>query len=506
MQDSAPLVRSNAVDASQITEAQASARAKRRADAIKHSLQPVPAKRSSLLLPALRVLAGLRFDRAAPLEDTQADVLLGVMLLTGCHPEEVRDVRIWKTESSAKSPDKFAIILDSKKFRIPVRPITEGWKPGVDEAHLYRKTQDHFFVSIPTKLPVARLVLDYGLARHKGEIESSWPTDPDDIKQLLKARLKTLNDQFHLSLTPVRVSGYLSSAVYALDGDAADALLLTGSRADKNDSRSFYYSPSTAHLEAVYDAIWERLYSSLHLSALPRRRRVSSTHQCNCMCAGSQGVPKSEVLREILFKLDSAIRNAPIGRGSRVAAKKYHNLVTAALSTQVLWMTGIRPARDVIEYRNYDASTGFLAVRDKDNEDESTVRLVYLIPELQAQIEAYDQHLRRLAERFEVDPDDLAFRVIVKARSGSEFRIRELEAHTGVKYPIRPNSHRHFLRTRLREKGVDGAYVDGLLGHGGIAGEVHGSFSAIAPGDIQRATSTPISELYREIELRPVFK
>jgi hypothetical protein len=53
--------------------------------------------------------------------------------------------------------------------------------------------------------------------------------------------------------------------------------------------------------------------------------------------------------------------------------------------------------------------------------------------------------------------------------------------------------------------GVDGAFVDALLGHSGVAGEAHGHFSAIAPEDMRRAVEEPLEHLYREIPLRPIF-
>lgn len=489
-----------------LTESQVSARAKRQADAMKSSLQPTPSKRATLHIPAIRVLTNLTFDPHEVGERVLADVLIAIMLLTGCRPEEIYNFRIWRSNKAGAPDDLFAIILDTEEFRVPVRPVPEAWQPTDSEKGLYRQVGQHFHLSIPNFLPVGRLLLAFADAKINRRDEYTWPENSKSLQRMLRKRLKALNERFHLYLFPQRISSFLAGAVYALEGDTADAYLLTSARSDPNDSRLYYYAPSVAHLRKTYDEVWRRASSQL----------VGKTSKCPVSKVdradpdgphiGSAAVPLTYPIREANAKIDDVIDTVKRGRRDLKWRKNYHNRVTAALFRQVFWMTGIRPVRDVIEYPEYDSETGYLAVGDKDNEDLSTIRLVWLIPAVQDQLQRYDQQLQWLAERLEIrDPSTLGFRFIVKKKSIQKFNWKNFRRHLGIEYRLRPNAHRHYIRTRLRELGVDGSFVDALMGHAGVGREPFGHFSALVPEEMRRALEKPLHSIWRELGFRAVI-
>ena len=496
----------------QLTERQISARAKHRSAAIKSSLQPTPSKRSTLHLPALRALTSLTFDRNAPKQELLGDALIAIMLLTGCRPEEIFKFKILRLDRVDYPEDQFAIILDDRKFRVPVRPVPQAWKPSRSDQGLYRPVEQHYLLSIPTFLPIGRALVEFAEAKmhhadakmhHKVRYE--WPKEPKALKKMLSTRLSELSEKNHLYLYPDRISAYLASAVYSLEGDLADSHLLTGARADANDSRLYYYAPPVAHLQKSYDTVWKLLAS--RIIGKPRvRSSPDADRNVGGPYVGSAAVPLAAPIQSLNKKIAKAVNAQKVGRRDAQWAKTHHNLVTGALYLQVFWMTGIRPSRDVIEYQQYDPASGFLAVADKDNEDQSAVRLVWLLPALQVQMQAYDENLRKLAERLENrTADELAFRFLVKESSPQLFSKKAFKTHTGMDYDFRENAHRHYIRTRLRELGVDGAYVDALMGHGGIGGDAQGHFSALAPADMRRAIAKPLERIWRELGFGPVI-
>ena len=490
----------------QLTERQVTARARTKAAAVKRSLQPTASKRSTLHFPALKVLAQITFDPNAPDEERMADILIAMMFLTGCRPEDVHGFRIWRADKPDYPANVFAIIIATKEFRVPIRPLDQAWKPSRDEEEYYRPVESYLRVRIPTHLPVGQAILDFADLRMSGEVAFEWPSDPKELRHMVANRLSAFSESGHMYLYPDRVSQYLGKAIYSLEGDMADANLITGARADKDDSRSYYHGPPISHLQRCYETVWRLISSRLDGSPERRPARLGLPMNNEGPYVGSAGVPRSDRVRTLFSDLYRIIDQR--SRGVRTADwwRDRHNSITAALYMLVLWMTGIRPARDVLEYGQYDAVTGLLAVNDKDNEENSKVRLVWLLPALQQQLKQYELHLQRVAKHLDFDdPNDLAFRFLSSKNRIIKYSKKTWEANLGVAYPFRENAHRHYIRTRLRELGVDGAYVDALLGHGGVGREAYGNYSALTPFAMRDAIQEPLNAIWRELGFGPVI-
>jgi len=65
-------------------------------------------------------------------------------------------------------------------------------------------------------------------------------------------------------------------------------------------------------------------------------------------------------------------------------------------------------------------------------------------------------------------------------------------------YPLPLNTKRHYLRTRLREKGVTGEIVDAFMGHWYTGQEPHGRFSTLSPQFFKQQIDAPLSTLLRD--------
>jgi len=64
-------------------------------------------------------------------------------------------------------------------------------------------------------------------------------------------------------------------------------------------------------------------------------------------------------------------------------------------------------------------------------------------------------------------------------------------------YELPQNTNRHFLRTKLREYGVDGEVVDIFMGHWEIGQEPHNPFSTLSPQDYKSNLEEPLSKILR---------
>ncbi|MGH8372854.1 MAG: hypothetical protein ACRETO_08985 [Gammaproteobacteria bacterium] len=77
-----------------------------------------------------------------------------------------------------------------------------------------------------------------------------------------------------------------------------------------------------------------------------------------------------------------------------------------------------------------------------------------------------------------------------------------LAGYLGSDYPFPLNAQRHYLRTRLRELGVAGTFVDALLGHGALGEEPYGRYSGISPTMLRRAIDAPMLLLLEQMGLK----
>ena len=492
-----PRSRNTDFSAEHMSEYQAYQRLDLRARAYKASQQLVPNRRVTLFPPALTPLLHPS-GAVEPLKKSQEqwtlDTLLGFILLTGCTVEDLFDVRVWSTHSQVPhQPPALGVIREHAEFVVPVARLPDSWRPGTEFRHHFRRPANRFYLPIPTHLPIGERILALA-SRYPDEGrlcgDSLGPTE--QLREKLQDRISLLNDAHHTHLTFNRISRYLSSAIYALDGDMAEALLMSNRHRRYNDCRLYYYSTQNDHLRHQYRRLW---------GAEPNRPEPDALTKPLNPDIGSAAVPYHNSICNFVGSMQERVAALTARRGRRTAARwlEIHNALTAYVIRQIQWMTGIRAVRDPIELPLYVSRSGFLGVIDKDSNDEYGARVVWLIEPVQQQIQIYLQYVDSATRSIFGQVDrEAAFRFIGERSEILQVNQRRLK-HFLPDYPFAPNSHRHYLRTRLREKGVDGGIVDTWMGHGGIGAEPYARHSAMSPAVMRDAARDALNSIWQEL-------
>lgn len=488
--------------AENLTEYQAYQRLDLRARAFKTSQQQVPNRRDMLFEPALAPLLHPP-GPVAPSnnhdENWTLDTLLGFMLLTGCRAEELQDVRVWGLMAQVpRHLPAMGISLQHKQFIVPVPRLPDSWRPDSAFRVHFRKPANRIQLKVPTHLPVGERIVNWASRRSDdgllcGELLGS----PDQLSKKLEDRVSELNEAHHTHLTLNRISLCLSNAIYALDGDMAEALLLSYRHRHSNDPRLYYHATQEKHLQYQYSRVW-KAESKRPESDDTKRSQLAHLFNPDI---GSAAVPHRDSICALVQAMRERVSGLMAGRGRRTASRwrEIHNALTAYVICQIQWMTGIRAVRDPIEFPLYAPTTGILGVIDKDSNDEYGARVVWLIEPVQQQIQVYLQYVdsatRSILGKVE---REAAFRFIGEGAKILQVNQARLE-HFLPDYPFAVNSHRHHLRSRLREKGVDGGIVDAWMGHGGIGAEPYARHSAMSPVVMRDAARDALDSIWQEL-------
>jgi hypothetical protein len=489
-----------------LTEAQANRRTILRARAWKTSQQWTP-NRTEILHPlALEALLATnqKWDHKAELRWE----MLQLMLVAGAEAEDLRQCRVWPSLADVPThPEVLGIIADTGTLVLPCPGMDDGWLPEKafsayfsDPAHkvdeYFRTAFRRLLLPLPQQLPASTALIKR--ARHIDSVllyPGLSKVSKEQVVKALQKHVLEVNSTYHTALTLHRISMHVANAVYALDGDFAESLMLSYRHRQSNDHRLYYYAPEHNHLVRQHARIWQ------HLSHASDTGHLHSHSQLDHGYLGSAAVPLTSRLRETFTSLVDQIRPLLSGRGrrSKDTWRAAHNALTAYVIRQIQWTTGIRAIRDPIEIHNYDPTTGFLRINDKDSNDQYGARVVWLLPGVQRQIGIYLDHVERAAKALGVDQQQLTFRFVQDNNQIPEVSNQAMVRYTPCEYPYSINAHRHYLRTRLRELGVDAGYVDAWLGHGGTGREPYARHSTMAPARLRRAMLPALKTIREEL-------
>ncbi|TVS08980.1 MAG: hypothetical protein EA417_21415 [Gammaproteobacteria bacterium] len=371
--------------------------------------------------------------------------------------------------------------------------MPDSWQPDPEYQDRHRLTHASLYLRMPTFLPIAQ-----GLLVHAGQRCGQTLFDDGDFPGQTKAAIKTINDKHQTNISRQRLARHLWSATYALDGDMAEALLLSHGHRDSNDPRLYYYAPTRDHMARQYLRLWTGLAASIGLDVPGQMQQINAQDGH----IGSAAVPRLHSIQATISKFVESTQSQVSTRGRRSSSQwvAIHNAMTVYVIRQIQWMTGIRAVRDPIELNLYDPVSGYLAVIDKDSDDRYGARVVWLIEPVRQQIDRYLQRIESATLAIFGQSDSMAaFRLI----DPETLAIRQAD-RAGLlaltpEYPYAPNAHRHYIRTRLRELGVGAGIVDAWLGHGGIGREPYARHSALKPDEIRRAVAPALMSIWKEL-------
>lgn len=477
------------------TDYQANQRLILRARAFKTGVQLIPNRTDTLHDAALVPLVSPSGDWSKGLNSPQlTEAMLGTMLLLGCEVDALEKLRVWSSREDVPDPPLVGgVVLRTQEFVLPIHRLPESWQPAPESRAEHRSTHTSLYLPTPTILPVAQR-----LFAHAAQRCGQTLFEKRDFAAAIDAAVSAINAIHQTQITATRLARHLWRATYELDSDSAEALLLSYSHRESNDPRLYYYAPARSHLARQYFRVWRGLAARIGLRA-GGQSQPSADQDGH---VGSAAVPRLDAIQATIRQLVADVRSLVATKGRRSVAQwvAIHNAMTVYVIRQIQWLTGIRAVLDPVELDLYDPASGYLGVIDKDSDDRYGARAVWLIEPIRHQVEIYKEKVQSATGAiFQQSDLSAAFRLIDPETHQIQEVDREALLAVTPDYPFAPNAHRHYMRTRLRELGVNAGFVDAWLGHGGVGREPYARHSALSPDDVRRAVAPALLTIWEEL-------
>lgn len=338
------------------------------------------------------------------------------------------------------------------------------------------------------------------------------------LRDRLTWLLRALNDpEVGGRITPHRLAFHRLYTLYDRTGDLAEAALITGrTRSLGLDSPLYYHAPWLRDLAGHYHTACQGDLERLGLARGQRPSRAAIRQLPEKTTVGVEVCPRRPAVRRFVQDLAARAASAPRAADFKPGELcEWHNRLTAYVAALVLWATGHRVVGGPVCDRAHIAGE-FLMIDDKQGAFGGDPRPVWLPTRVRDQLETYGRHaaavLGRLVGRlpeavrsyllglvhgssavpylFYLDYRPPSGRLTIEALGAGHYR--DLLAPI-VPWPV--NVHRHYLRTHLREAGVNGEVVDAFMGHRQIGSEPLGRFSSLGPTTVARDTRPVIESL-----------
>lgn len=247
---------------------------------------------------------------------------------------------------------------------------------------------------------------------------------------------------------------------------------------------------------------------------------------------GNDFSPKPENIKLILAKLQ-----AQIEEHSTSSPYEHHNLVAAYIGIVLGIVTGFRDVRTpILDLTLIDRETGFMSMQEKDTDDASHARLVWIPPQVQICVDQYLEHLKRL---WTLLPENEPKVLLVKATKNRDRQVMGVKEFTlslektlfffegkkegwfakefsgfshqailnGVSQNIWAisNTGRHYAATSFfNAKGSHATINSTFLGHWGLGESAWLPDSGFDPYQFRQAIEPIIMAMLAEIEFKPI--
>lgn len=475
--------------------------AKNRARAMATSVQRLPFASDRLqLLDIESLLAWLR-ENDDNKKEALTSWLLVTMCLTGSDIEQASSIVVEPALPTTGASDVVRLVLDPLGWCLPVRVLKDAYFPPPELQYLFRRVSSSLFLPLPRSFPAVQ-TLESAARRLSGM--NLFGDKPRHMEAKITRALSQINRETGSRLTIKRVAEFLERLVADTTKDEADGAFFS----PRDDStgcaaRLYYYSPPTGYLVETYMKAWEAVAkkSTLDWSWSPSK---STDH---LEFVGSAGCPIDARLPPIIGALEKRTRAMARGRRGVERSIEFHNAFTTYTTIFGMWSSALRAVRDPIEVELVDPLMGFLGVSEKDTDEYATSRVVPLTPVILEQLNGYARHREVFLEtmdKFGIRLTPHTWLFYVEGKCAEPVTPKRLEERLAKDYPFPLNSQRHYLRTRLRENGVSGMFVDALLGHGAQGEEPYGRYSAISPRILRHAIEQPLQDLLKKIGWRVI--
>lgn len=440
-----------------------------------------------------------------------AGILLMLMLWLGRPVEQLLHMRVYNNKHDLPSNRKnlLAFLIEEQSFALPIpspqwrNSLKDDAKSLLDTASDSKPALVDDVIIVASSMGLGPAILK---AKQKQKVRARYcELFPEDshviIEKSMRHIVSKINRANKMRLTPLRISRSLFDEITQCSTDWVDAYLLTGHKFTISEVASHYYSVSAAYLEELYHEATVSLRKGIKKYVCTDKYKFTYFRQLvrNEGDHGSKLNIKLPTLVLLVRHLKNVLRSSRRLPPSDESFRLVHNDLVAYISFWVLFSTGYRAVNDLVfRWREIDFDTGFLSISDKDNEDMSLARVVWLLPELREQLREYARHL-----------DVLQFRIYHRASLHGHIEDLLSNPHPSVPllffiseswqmiqltpenlrhqvpvFGLPINTGRHFLRSALRKEGVAGELVNALMGHSQHGQEPFGSYSTLTPVEL----------------------
>ena len=308
-----------------------------------------------------------------------------------------------------------------------------------------------------------------------------------------------------------------------------------GRTSNQSDVQRHYVALDREKLNQYYCKTMSQIWREMMAGGLEPNDLLFSRQQESAISpslTGNDFSPKPENIKLILAMLQTKIEEC-----SASSPYEHHNLVTAYIGIILGIVTGFRDVRTpILDLTLIDPETGFMSMQEKDSDDASHARLVWIPPQVRVCVDRYLEHLRRL---WTLLPEKEPKVLVVKATKNRDRQVMGVKEFTlslektlfffeekkegwfakefsgfshqailnGVSKNIWaiPNTGRHYAATSFfNAKGSYATINSTFLGHWERGESAWLPDSGFDPYQFRNAIEPTIMAMLTEIEFKPI--
>lgn len=325
-------------------------------------------------------------------------------------------------------------------------------------------------------------------------------SDSKPLRDAICRWIRPMNREGLLQLSLVRISNYLvRQLIYYPGCDLAGALIMTGRMHFLGRSRMHYTAFDQATLAEIHKKVCQLL--ARHGTVLVKDvvfETISPGPKSKMV--GTPFRPRQDAIFSLVGEMKFLVRNlfANLNPSDYSGLRRFHEVYTAYTCLFVNFSTTYRAVCDPSFLRGQiDRGTGLGILQDKDDRQGYNTRLIWVWDECFQQLDNYREHAEKLFSMIAPFSPTL---VKIIWEHGAEDRFSrffaldednranlmsptslEMTLEKYFDYVLPANSHRHYLRSGLLERGCSPEVVDAFLGHWARGEEPWSRFSGLSP-------------------------
>jgi hypothetical protein len=309
----------------------------------------------------------------------------------------------------------------------------------------------------------------------------------DELIKQLSSAISEINTKHKTRITLARIQNFMGYQLNVSGADATEVALLRGTAIEQEPGCS-YYQVDVQKLVDLHSGYVSQLCKGTRYSIDVLSKKTN-------LRAGSYLQIKIDKLGDLLYLLRDRAQGYSLNGWNDL--ELVHNTLTLYTLLILNISTGHRPVRHPFHSINcFDLQVGTVFISDKEVRSAQSARVIKLPDIALMQLRHYIQHLESIrpycrntgaANTEHIDGalnGSKPFFILFVGRDLISITPKILSDFLDNILPLPLNWNRHFMRTWLREQGIESSMVDAWMGHVGSGGEPFSRYSGLAMTDL----------------------